>query len=556
MTLGLQIIIISLGVLLLAVILKATIQKKISESHALLWIVPCFLIIFGGIFPQITYSLAELFHTGYPPALVFSLAIIFSYLILFQSFKQLSVLSRRNKELASQVALLTAQVHTLKEELEESKAETLAKQEAALTEETRTETMKKIETAAKKKPRKKILFVMNTMGRAGAERALIALINTLPKEEYDISLQVLINRGEIFDEIPSHVKLLNKHPDNRSVLSFGGKIALIKTTLRCFFYRLRGFKLLGYLCRNLIIQIKQHQFAPDKLLWRIIANGTKAPKEFFDLAVAYLEGGSTYFVSDFVRARKTASFLHIDYQKAGYGKNLDLDAYSRITRIFSVSKEAGESFCQVYPEYREKVYLFRNIINTDWIKQMSQEELPATDPFIQSNAKYKLLTVGRLNYQKAYDIAIPALRLLRDHGFDADWFILGEGPLEKELRTQIRQEGLEEHFILLGSQANPYPYYLQATLYIHATRFEGKSIAIEEAQVLGKAIVASDCTGNREQIENGVSGYLVSLNPTAVAEHIEQLLSDPQKCRQFEKASAGTDLKHPEDMNAFLELLY
>lgn len=410
-------------------------------------------------------------------------------------------------------------------------------------------------TMKKKKTRKKILFIMNTMGRAGAERALIALINTLPKEEYDISLQVLINRGEIFDEIPTHVRLLNKHPDNRSVLSFGGKIVLIKTTLCCFFYRLRGFKLLGYLCRNLIWQIRHHRFAPDKLLWRMIANGTKAPKESFDLAVAYLEGGSTYFVADFVNAKKKASFLHIDYQNAGYNKNLDLDAYSRITRIFSVSKEAGESFCQVYPEYKDKVYLFRNIINTDWIKQMGQQELPATDPFMQSTARYKLLTVGRLHYQKAYDIAIPALRILREHGFDTDWFILGEGPLEKELRTQIRQEGLEEHFILLGSHANPYPYYRQATLYIHATRFEGKSIAIEEAQVLGKAIVASDCTGNREQIVNGISGYLVSLNAEEIARHIEHLLSNPQKCRQFEEASASTDLKHPEDLHAFLELL-
>ncbi len=140
MTLGLQIIIISLGFLLLAIILKATIQKKISESHALLWIVPCFLIILGGIFPQITYSLAEIFHTGYPPALVFALAIIISYLIVFQSFKQLSILSMRNKELASQIALLTEQVHTLKEELKETKSESLVNQEAALTKEGQTET--------------------------------------------------------------------------------------------------------------------------------------------------------------------------------------------------------------------------------------------------------------------------------------------------------------------------------------------------------------------------------------------------------------------------------
>lgn len=48
-----------------------------------------------------------------------------------------------------------------------------------------------------KKRMKKILFVMNTMGRAGAERALLALIKNLPKEEFDISLYVLISRGEL-----------------------------------------------------------------------------------------------------------------------------------------------------------------------------------------------------------------------------------------------------------------------------------------------------------------------------------------------------------------------
>lgn len=402
---------------------------------------------------------------------------------------------------------------------------------------------------------KKILFVMNTMGRAGAERALIALMNTLPREKYQISLQVLIGRGEIFDEIPPHVTVLNKHPDNRSVLSFGGKIALIKTTLRCFFYHLRGFQLLGYLTRNLICQIKQHRIQPDKLLWRIIANGTKPPKENYDLAVAYLEGGSTYFVADFVKAKKKASFIHIDYEKAGYTRELDLDTYQKIDRIFSVSKEAGDSFLRLYPECEGKRFLFRNIIDTTWIKKQSQEALSKTDPFVQSQAQYKLLTVGRLSYQKAYDIAIPALRILRDQGLDIDWFILGEGPLEKELLKQIKSEQLEEHFILLGSKANPYPYYRLANLYIHATRFEGKSIAIEEAQVLGKAIIASDCTGNREQIVHDVSGYLIPLTSEAIADQIEKLLSEPEKRKEFEKASAAIDLIHHEDLEAFYELL-
>ncbi len=402
---------------------------------------------------------------------------------------------------------------------------------------------------------KEILFVMNTMGRAGAERALIALMNTLPREKYHISLLVLVARGEVFDEIPKHVTVLNQKTDNRSVLSFGGTLAIIRTTFRCFFYHLQGFKLLPYLLKNLIKQLKSHQFAPDKLLWRLIAMGTKTPPKEYDLAVAYLEGGSTYFVADKVYAKKKASFIHIDYEKAGYGKSLDLDSYRRIDRIFSVSREAGESFLKIYPEHREKLFLFRNIIDTAKIKKYAKEPVAVDCPFAKSAALHKLLTVGRLTPQKAYDIAIPALKLLRERGIDADWFVLGEGPLKKELTDQIEQNGLAGHFVLLGSKRNPYPYYRAADIYVHATRFEGKSVAIEEAQVLGKAIIASDCTGNREQIADGENGMLIPLSAKHIADSIEFLLKNPAQKEQFEIASASIDLTHAEDMDAFYELL-
>ena len=401
---------------------------------------------------------------------------------------------------------------------------------------------------------KKILFVMNTMGRAGAERALIALMNTLPREEYDISLLSLINRGEMFQEVPEHVHILNRKPKPRSVLSLSGQLALIGTTVKCFFYRFRGFGLSGYLLRNLKAQMG-HQIHLDKLLWRVIARGTPAPEEEYDLAVAYLEGASTYFVADAVRAKKKASFVHIDYQKAGYSPALDLDAYDKIDQVFSVSREAGESFLKVYPEHREKLTLFRNIIDAARIQDLSRQDIPADCPFSASRAAYKLVTVGRLNYQKGYDIAIPALKLLRDRGLDIDWFILGEGSLERELRGQIRELGLSEHFFLLGTRQNPYPYIRQGDLYIHATRFEGKSIAIEEAQVLGKAIIASDCTGNREQITPGENGILIPLSAENIADSIEALLKQPEKIKIFERANTAKDLTHHEDITAFLALL-
>ena len=64
-----------------------------------------------------------------------------------------------------------------------------------------------------------------------------------------------------------------------------------------------------------------------------------------------------------------------------------------------------------------------------------------------------------------------------------------------------------------GAVANPFPYFKQSDIYVHASRFEGKSIAIQEAQTLGCAIIASDCNGNREQIIDGEDGLLCELTP-------------------------------------------
>lgn len=95
------------------------------------------------------------------------------------------------------------------------------------------------------------------------------------------------------------------------------------------------------------------------------------------------------------------------------------------------------------------------------------------------------------------------MKILKDHGVKARWYVLGEGELREKLQSQINRLGLQNDFVLLGAKTNPYPYYRQCDLYVHATRFEGKSIAIQEAQTLGCTILVSDSSGNREQVIQG-----------------------------------------------------
>ncbi len=398
---------------------------------------------------------------------------------------------------------------------------------------------------------KKILFVINTLGCAGAETALIELLKSLDEKEYEISLYVLMGQGEMIDKIPENVKLLNSHYCKESVLSKQGKQAMIRTVWRTFWTNGKIMKKAAYVIRTFSAMRKNGKIQPDKILWRVISDGSPRFDETYDLAVAYLEGGSTYYVADHVKARKKAAFIHIDYESSGYTKAMDRHCFDKLDRIFTVSDEVKTHFLNVYPQYKEKVRVFHNIINQDEIRRKAAEGTGFTDPF----DGIRLLTVGRLTYQKAYDIAIDAMKIIKDRGYKVRWYILGEGNERDALEKKVKELGLEQEFLMPGAVSDPFPYYKQSDIYVHATRFEGKSIAIQEAQTLGCAIVASDCNGNREQIVHGKDGLLCQLTPEGIAESIISLVEDKEKRTELGNAAKEKDIVHKGEINLLLELM-
>lgn len=391
---------------------------------------------------------------------------------------------------------------------------------------------------------KRILFVINTLGLAGAEIAMLELFHRL-KDEYELDLYVLMEQGELVDRLPEQVHLLNRRFSNCSVLSKTGRLTMAGTVSKSLFMHGTVVKLFPYLIKNLINMIKKRRIQIDKLMWRVLSDGGMRIEKEYDLAVAFLEGGAAYYVADHVKAARKAAFIHIDYSQAGYTRALDRDCYLQYDALFPIAQETKERFLAVYPECAEKTFIFHNLINREQIIRRSLEEGGFSDDF----QGMRILTVGRLTEQKAYPVAIAAMKLLKESGCKARWYVLGEGNERRTLEQLIADCGLEQDFLLLGAVENPFPYYRQTDLYVHATRYEGKSIAIQEAQVLGCAIIASDCTGNREQIIDHVDGILCQLNAEAVMESIKELLTDVEKRNRLKHAAACKKVIYEEDIN-------
>lgn len=395
---------------------------------------------------------------------------------------------------------------------------------------------------------KKLLFVINTLGRAGAETALLELLRQLDPERYEVSLFVLTGQGEMISELPPYVRVLNTGYDRSSVLDRAGMRRLMKKVLRCLCVRGNAIRLFPYLLGNLLDMCRRGAVSADKLLWRVLSDGAPRWDTRYDLAVAYLEGGSTYYVAGHVKAERKAAFVHIDYTMAGYTRRLDRDCYAGFDRIFAVSDEVRAHFLEVYPEHGHKTELFHNILNVREIRRRSR----LSGGFEDGYGGTRILTIGRLTAQKAFEVSIEALKLLKDAGGRFRWYVLGEGDQRGRLEEKIASLGLAEDFILCGAVDNPYPYLAQAELYVHASRFEGKSVAIQEAQVLGCPVLASDCSGNRENVDDGVDGKLCPLTPEGIRDGILWLMEHPEERARYAKAAGQ---KHQEQENGTDKLL-
>lgn len=412
--------------------------------------------------------------------------------------------------------------------------------------------MRKKNQRRAKKTMKKLLFIINTLGYGGAERAMLNLFDTLDSEKYEISLFVLTGQGELSRELPENVRLLNKNYKDVSVLTKEGRRLLMRDVLKAGIRKGLFFRRASYLIKNFCNMRKNGKILPDKLFWRLLADGAPVIQYEYDMAVAYLEGGATYYVAEHIKAKKKVAFVHIDYEKAGYSRELDLNCYEKFDRIFAVSDEVKDNFLNVYPEYENKVSVFHNLLNQKRIMKMAEDGKGFDDDF---NGK-RILTVGRLTYQKRYDIAIRAMKLLKEKSnIPIRWYVLGEGDLRKELEQQIKSAGLENDFILMGVKNNPYPYYKNCDFYVHATEFEGKSIAMQEAQTLGKPILATDCSGNRESIENGVDGLLCELKVESICEQLLYMIEHPDKCKVYGEKAKQKVMYNTKGLDEFLALL-
>lgn len=121
----------------------------------------------------------------------------------------------------------------------------------------------------------------------------------------------------------------------------------------------------------------------------------------------------------------------------------------------------------------------------------------------------RAVAVGRLDYQKGFDMLIEAWNRIEKEVPDWTLDIYGQGPLQTELQDRINE--LKLHNIRLqGFSEDIHKEYLNSSLFLLSSRYEGFVLVLMEAMASGLPAVSFRCKeGPEETIDDGVNGYLV-----------------------------------------------
>lgn len=346
--------------------------------------------------------------------------------------------------------------------------------------------------------RKKILIVNNILQGGGVEKLMYDLV-WYWHEKHDITIMTN-NREEGFEQLyPADVKYLNAYPEKSQ----------------------KG-QLLGKLINKL--NEKLHYRKLNKIL----------NNYGFDIVIAIKEGWKMIEVARMNIPVKYC-WVHTDYNSYYYTQGIfgsaeeELNCMKKFDGIVCVSEDIRKSIIDVIGDPGNLCVKY-NPIDIELIKKKADEVLVDVEP-VGKEGIPRFVTVGRLNYQKGFDLLLEACRMLEKDGLEYElWIIGGQEPWGDEHNRLYRaQKRLKlKNVKFMGARNNPYKYMKVADWFISSSIFEGYSLVSQEVAVLDTPMLLTDCSGVRELLGDSEYGIVMETSVVGIYEGMKRVIENPK----------------------------
>ena len=393
---------------------------------------------------------------------------------------------------------------------------------------------------------KKVLVASFDMEVGGVERSLISMLHNFDYK-YDVDLMLYSHTGDFMDLLPKSPNLL---PEDKIYKTFRMPIAQIAKQGNIPMAISRVYSILESKLISKIKGLDESVYAQMQYMWKNSLCFLPKYKKKYDVAISYL--WPHYFFAQKVDAKVKIAWIHTYYSKLETDIEVDLKMWDKFDHIVAVSEECKNAFLKKYGKLKDKVIVIENITSPKFIETMAKEKVE--NPMNDDNC-FKIVSVARLSYAKGIDNAVRALKLLVDKGYDnIKWYIVGYGGDEEIIKNLIKENKLEDKFILLGKQINPYPYMKSADLYVQPSRYEGKAVTVCEAQILSKPVLITNYTTAKSQIKDGFDGCITELSVEGIANGIEMLYKNEDLRNKLSNNCKNTNYSNKDELQKLYDL--
>ncbi|HWV72141.1 MAG TPA: glycosyltransferase family 4 protein [Pseudosphingobacterium sp.] len=342
-----------------------------------------------------------------------------------------------------------------------------------------------------------VIVVNSILNSGGTERAVVNLANNLYSNGYEVTiLSVFSKGGKPFFDLSGKV----------SIRHLG--LILYKSYLK----RLRSY-------------VSLYRHLKELSVTEVTVIGTVHSINIF---LGFLKHRSSSFTA--------IGCEHLDYYAA-----------TRITRIIRKISYRKLNHVVVLTSIDKMSYRREDALDNVVV---IPNELSFFKSYNYNETSIHLLAIGRLCYQKGFDILLEVVRSVLDQ--NPAWIlrIVGEGEDEAFLKSMIAVYKLDKQVQIIPFQKNVELLYENSAIYLMTSRYEGLPMVLLEALVSGLPIIAFDCpTGPKELVLTGKNGYLIPMGDNeSFAKKLTELINDLEMRKQLSRGAYEEALKYRSDI--------
>ena len=396
-----------------------------------------------------------------------------------------------------------------------------------------------------KKPR--IFINMHYLELGGAERALLGLLNALDTNKVDVDLFLNQHTGAFMPLIPDKINLLPEIPaysaierPMRSIL-YEGHFGILIGRLIGKYRHKKYLKSIGKTRDG-----SATQYAFDGVLPFL-----PSLKHFghYDMAISFLD--PPHIVQDKVDADIKMEWIHADWSTIDVNEKLVASRWGHNDYIVSISEHVGERFLKRFPQFKDKIIEIHNILSPSFVKNQAAQSVDLGD---FNPDGITLCSVGRIAYAKNFDNLPHIAKILKEKGLTFHWYVIGPGDLG-EISKTIQEDDVDDCVHFIGAKSNPYPWMQACDIYVQPSRYEGHSVTVREAQILGKPVIITNYPTAKSQVLDGVDGIICGMDNSSIAEAIYSLANDRNRQQLLTDYVSSHDYGNEHEVNKIYKLL-